>query len=185
MGFPSPSADGYRALSANGQPGANVRRFILLIALALLTVACGGGDDAATGDSVAGTTTVDDTAVGAMTVPEGDMDAPDATNPVVASFILRSRDDGARLRLAVGDEILTRLDPGFAGDQIWVLATPPDPNVLSGGDSITFMPSGFGLADPFVEFTFKAVGKGATTVVISRGPLEATTDQLSFVVEVS
>jgi hypothetical protein len=84
------------------------------------------------------------------------------------TFALSMDDDGARLRVRPGDEVVPRLPLSGLDDPGWVLAVPPDPAVLAGGDDLLWHPSEIdqgGVA--FHEFAFIAAGPGQTTVTLT------------------
>ncbi len=157
------------------------RAAIVVVVMATLTAACGGGDDAATTTS---STELDAALAGETSAT----DAPATTvaTPGVrgAEFTLVLADDGAVLRVGVGDTITARLPIDDPGDAPWIIAQPPDPVVLGIGDSFTFVPSEPGAAPSFTEFVFWVFGSGTTEVIISQGPLSIMTPSLTFTVEV-
>jgi hypothetical protein len=98
---------------------------------------------------------------------------PDGAAPI--TFALGIDDDGARLRVRPGDEVVPRLPLSGLNDPGWVLAIPPDPAVLAGGDDLLWHPSEIdqgGVA--FHEFAFIAAGPGETTVTLTHAWQEFT-----------
>ncbi len=156
------------------------RAVIVVVVMAMLTAACGGGDDAAE------TTTAELAEIGAGETLTTDVPATTVATPRVrgAEFTLVPADDGAVLRVVVGDTITARLPIDDPGDAPWIIAQPPDPVVLGIGDSFTFVPSEPGAAPSFIEFVFWVFGPGTTEVIISQGPPGITTPSLTFTVEV-
>lgn len=106
------------------------------------------------------------------------------TSPAVTStipewalitFTLGIDDDGARLRIRPGDEVVPRLPLTGLSDPGWILVIPPNPAVLDGGDDLLWRPSEIdqgGVA--FHEFGFIATGPGETTVTLIHGWQEFT-----------
>lgn len=91
------------------------------------------------------------------------------------TFTLGIDDDGARLRIRPGDEVVPRLPLTGLNDQGWILLIPPNPAVLAGGDDLLWRPSEIehgGVA--FHEFDFIATGPGETTVTFTHGWQEFT-----------
>jgi hypothetical protein len=91
------------------------------------------------------------------------------------TFTLGIDDDGARLRIRPGDEVVLRLPLAGLADPGWILAVPPNPAVLGGGDDLLWRPSEIdrgGVA--FHEFDFIATGPGETTVTLIHGWQEFT-----------
>jgi hypothetical protein len=98
---------------------------------------------------------------------------PEGAAPI--TFALGIDDDGARLRIRPGDEVVPRLPLSGLDDPGWVLAIPPNPAVLAGGDDLLWHPSEIdqgGVA--FHEFAFIAAGPGETTVTLIHGWQEFT-----------
>jgi hypothetical protein len=96
-----------------------------------------------------------------------------ATAPI--TFTLSIDDDGVRLRLRQGDEVVPRLPVAGLTDPGWVVLIPPNPAVLAGGDDLLWHPSEIdqgGVA--FHEFYFVAAGPGQTSVTLTRGWQEFT-----------
>lgn len=159
-----------------------MRRVVTIgIVMAVLMAACGGGDDADTTSS----TGVDETLAGETSTTEAAATTEAAGWTQGAEFALGIADDGAVLRVSVGDTITARLPIDDPGDEPWIIAQPPDPVVLGIGDSFTFMPSDPGAAPSYIEFVFWVFGSGTTEVIISQGPLSITTPSLTFTVEVA
>jgi len=99
--------------------------------------------------------------------------SPDVAAPI--TFALGIDDDGARLRLRPGDEVVLRLPLSGLDDPGWALVISPDPAVLAGGDDLLWHPSEIdqgGVA--FHEFAFIAAGPGETTVTLTHGWQEFT-----------
>jgi hypothetical protein len=95
--------------------------------------------------------------------------------PAPITFTLGIDDDGLRLRLRPGDEVVLRLPVAGVTDIGWVVLVAPNPAVLAGGDDILWGPSEVhqgGLA--FHEFYFIAAGPGQTTVTLTRAWQEFT-----------
>lgn len=130
---------------------------------AVLLAACGeevvvAADSTTTTVAAAGqvTTTITTTAPGVAWLP--------------ITFTLGIDDDGARLRIRPGDEVVPRLPLTGLTDPGWVLLIPPNPAVLAGGDDLLWRPSEIdhgGVA--FHEFGFIAIGPGETTVTFVHG----------------
>jgi hypothetical protein len=91
------------------------------------------------------------------------------------TFALSIDDDGARLRVRPGDEVVPRLPLSGLDDPGWILTVPPDPAVLAGGGDLLWHPSEIdqgGVA--FHEFFFIAAGPGQTAVTLTHGWQEFT-----------
>jgi hypothetical protein len=107
------------------------------------------------------------------TVPAPDLTTVAEWAPI--TFTLGIADDGARLRLRPGDEVVPRLPLTGLSDLGWILFIPPNPAVLGGGDDLLWRPSEIdqgGVA--FHEFNFIATGPGETTVTFIHGWQEFT-----------
>jgi hypothetical protein len=156
------------------------RSVVTLTVLALLTVGCGGGGDAA------GTTTTTlvspDTSEAPLPLETSSTTTTTAVDPS-AEFVLTEADNGAVLRLNMGDTIIVRLTLGDPGEQPWIIAREPDPSVLSTGETFVWVPSEPGQGNEYVEFSFQVIGPGTTSVMFSEGPLTPTTRTVSFDVE--
>ena len=97
-----------------------MRRVVIAgIVMAVLTTACGGGDDATRTTGVIGA--------------EDDAGAEASTGLPGAEFYLGLADDGAILRVNVGDTITARLPIDHPSDPPWIVAQPPDPAIWGGG----------------------------------------------------
>lgn len=152
-----------------------MRRIVVIgIVMAVLTAAC--GDD----DSVTTTESLDETST--TVAPATTASTPAAQG---AEFTLGITDDGAILRVGVGDTITVRLPIDDPSDAPWIISQPPDPVVLGIGDSFTFVPSEPGAGLSYIEFVFWVFGAGTTEIVISQGPLSIMSPSLTFTVEVS
>ncbi len=159
-----------------------MRRVVIVgIVIAVLTAACGGGDDAVTTSS----TDMDETVAGETSTTEAAATTMTELRAQGAEFVLGLADDGAVLRVGIGDTITAHLPIDDPGDPPWIIAQPPDPVVLGIGDSFTFVPSEPGTAPSYIEFVLWVFGPGTTEVVISQGPLSITTPSLTFTVEVA
>jgi len=91
------------------------------------------------------------------------------------TFTLGINDDGLRLRLRPGDEVIPRLPVAAVADTGWTVLIPPDPAVLAGGDDLLWRPSETNQGRlAFHEFYFVAYGPGQTTVTLARGWQEFT-----------
>ena len=151
-----------------------MRRIVVIgIVMAVLTAAC--GDD----DSITTTESLDETST--TVAPATTASTPEAQG---AEFTLRTTDDGAILRVGVGDTITARLPIDDPSDAPWIISQPPDPLVLGVGDSFTFVPSEPGAAPSYIEFVFWVFGAGTTEIVISQGPPGSMSPSLTFTVEV-
>jgi hypothetical protein len=98
---------------------------------------------------------------------------PDQSRSI--TFTLGINDDGARLRIRPGDEVVPRLPLAGLEDPGWILVVAPNPAVLAGGDDLLWRPSEIehgGVA--FHEFNFIAAGPGETTVTLIHGWQEFT-----------
>jgi acyl-CoA dehydrogenase len=174
----SPRVEGHREQDEEK----SMRRFVIIgIVMAVLTAACGGGDDADTTSS----TDMDETVAGETSTTEAAATTMTELRAQGAEFALGIADDGAVLRVGIGDTITARLPIDDPGDTPWIIAQPPDPVVLGIGDSFTFVPSEPGAAPSYIEFVFWVFGSGTTEVIISQGPLSITTPSLTFTVEVA
>jgi hypothetical protein len=119
-------------------------------------------------------------ATGSTSTVAGPDQATPATSTTIGgaapiTFALGIDDDGARLRVRPGDEVVPRLPLSGLDDPGWILAVPPDPAVLAGGDDLLWHPSEIdqgGVA--FHEFSFIAAGPGQTTVTLTHGWQEFT-----------
>jgi len=99
--------------------------------------------------------------------------SPDVAAPI--TFALGIDDDGARLRVRPGDEVVPRLPLSGLDDPGWALVISPDPAVLAGGDDLVWHPSEIGQGGvAFHEFAFIAAGPGETTVTLTHGWQEFT-----------
>lgn len=89
---------------------------------------------------------------------------------VPITFTLGINDDGLRLRLRPGDEVVPRLPVAASAETGWALLVAPDPRVLGGGDDLLWRPSETSQGRlAFHEFYFIATGPGQTTVILNRG----------------
>ncbi|MBP1631876.1 MAG: hypothetical protein H6Q11_164 [Acidobacteria bacterium] len=135
---------------------------------AALLAGCGGGELV-----VAASTTTPAGADQTTTTIATTTTSPEAAAPI--TFALGIDDDGARLRVRSGDEVVPRLPLYGLDDPGWALMVPPDPAVLAGGDDLLWHPSEIdqgGVA--FHEFAFIAAGPGETTVILTHGWQEFT-----------
>jgi len=136
---------------------------------AALLVGCGEAAvvaAASTTTTVAGADQTTTTTTTTTTQPDG---------AASITFTLGIDDDGARLRIRPGDEVVLRLPLAGLADPGWVLLVPPNPSVLGGGDDLLWRPSEIdrgGVA--FHEFDFIATGPGETTVTLIHGWQEFT-----------
>ena len=126
---------------------------ILLLGIALVAASC--SDDT---PSVATTTTI----VGVET-PEGII------------FGIDEGDNGARLRIRIGDDIRARLLVDENDDPAW-RASISNPGVLTAGDRLRFAPSDFSDALPYDEYMFRAVRIGGSDITFDHpdGPRTLT-----------
>ena len=86
------------------------------------------------------------------------------------TFTLGINDDGLRLRLRPGDEVVPRLPVAAVADTGWTVLIPPNPAVLAGGDDLLWRPSETNQGRlAFHEFYFVAYGPGQTSVTLARG----------------
>lgn len=138
---------------------------------AALLAACGDGDPAVVAASSTTTWARD---VGTTTT----VAAPPTTvtttarplGPLPITFTLGINDNGLRLRLRPGDEVVPRLPVTALAETGWDVLIPPDPAVLTGGDDLLWRPSETDHGRlAFHEFYFMASGPGQTTVILTRG----------------
>ena len=139
---------------------------------AVLLAACGEATVVAAGSTTTSTVAAPDrpphtTSLITTTLLPGD------ERPII--FTLGIDDDGVRLRIRPGDEVVPRLPLAGLEDPGWVLVMPPNPAVLAGGDDLLWRPSELdhgGVA--FHEFSFIAAGPGETTATLIHGWQEFT-----------
>jgi len=146
-------------------------RWKVMAALATGAALLAGCGEATVVASISTTTAVG--GVGPMTTTTTTTAAPDVAPSI--TFALGINDDGARLRVRPGDEVVLRLPLSGLDDPGWILVIPPDPEVLAGGDDLLWHPSEIdqgGVA--FHEFNFIAAGPGETTVTLTHGWQEFT-----------
>jgi len=95
--------------------------------------------------------------------------------PPPITFTLNINDDGLRLRLRPGDEVVPRLPVAGVTGAGWVVLIAPNPAVLAGGDDLLWQPSETDQGRlGFHEFYFIAAGPGQTSVTLTRGWQEFT-----------
>ena len=146
-------------------------RWKLMAALATGAALLAGCGEATLVASISTTTAV--AGVGPTTTTTTTTAASDVAPSI--TFALGINDDGARLRVRPGDEVVLRLPLSGLDDPGWILVIPPDPEVLAGGDDLLWHPSEIdqgGVA--FHEFNFIAAGPGETTVTLTHGWQEFT-----------
>ena len=146
-------------------------RWKVMAALATGAALLAGCGEATMVASISTTTAV--AAAGFATTTTTTTTAPDGAASI--TFALGINDDGARLRVRPGDEVMPRLPLSGLDDPGWILVIPPDPKVLGGGDDLLWHPSEIdqgGVA--FHEFNFIATGPGETTVALTHGWQEFT-----------
>jgi hypothetical protein len=95
------------------------------------------------------------------------------------TFSISEADNGKRLRIRIGDEVVARLAIDNRSAPAWEISQAPEPRVLTVGDRLRFIPSEFEDAEPYDEFTFRAVGEGNETIVIIQS---GTSASLTFTV---
>lgn len=148
-------------------------RWTILAAVAIgaaLLAGCGDGTVVATTGStstLAGADPATTTTTTITTTTLGD------SAPI--TFTLGIDDDGVRLRIRPGDEVVPRLPLAGLEDPGWIVLIAPNPAVLTGGDDLLWHPSEIdqgGVA--FHEFDFIAAGPGETTVTLTHGWQEFT-----------
>lgn len=144
------------------------RNIIAGIVVAFVTAACGGNG--------AATTTIDEAGVGFDTAA-----ALAAENP--AEFVLTDGDDGALLRVHPGDVIAMRLPVEDPANPLWILATEPDPAIVSITASLLWTPSEPGAEPTRFEFVFWVIGTGTTGMTFSLGALTPTSPSVDIAIE--
>jgi hypothetical protein len=90
------------------------------------------------------------------------------------TFSISEADNGKRLRIRIGDEVVARLAIANRGAPAWEISKAPEPRVLTVGDRLRFIPSEFEDAAPYDEITFRAVGEGNETIVITQSGTSAS-----------
>jgi len=146
-------------------------RWKVMAALATSAALLAGCGEATMVASISTTTAV--AGAGPATTTTTTTAAPDVAAPI--TFALGINDDGARLRVRPGDEVVLRLPLSGLDDPGWILVIPPDPEVLAGGDDLLWHPSEIDQGGVALhEFNFIAAGPGETTVTLTHGWQEFT-----------
>jgi hypothetical protein len=124
-----------------------VPKRLALAILMLVSVSCVGTDGA-------GTSTTSPT--GTTVSSEG------------LTFAIYETDDGARLRLQTGDEIVARL--GLSGQSAppWRVTEVPSPRILTIGEPQRILGPDSETGEPHDEIVLRAVGRGTTGIVFEQ-----------------
>lgn len=129
-----------------------MRRLVMCVIFAALAIsACGSDDGGATTTTLPGDPTFDG-----------------------VTFSISEADNGKRLRIRIGDEVVARLAIANRDAPEWEVSKAPEPRVLTVGDRLRFIPSEFEDADPYDEITFRAIGEGNETIVITQNGTSAS-----------
>lgn len=120
-----------------------LRRLGSIALIALAVTSCFGGDD---GASVA-------------TPPGGPTGAFEGV-----TFAVDETDDGARLRIRTGDEIIARLGISNRSAPPWRTTETPNPQILTKGDPLRITPSESDTGEPYDQVVFRAIAPGITSI---------------------
>ena len=126
---------------------ARCRLSAAVVISATLLAACGEGETAVVAapsstTTLAGPDRITTTTVAAVTSPSSTSSTTTALRwSLPITFTLGIDDDGLRLRLRPGDEVVPRLPVAAVADAGWNLLVAPDPAVLRGGDDLLWRPS--------------------------------------------
>jgi hypothetical protein len=90
------------------------------------------------------------------------------------TFAVSEADNGKRLRIRIGDEVVAQLAIAGRSAPAWEVTKAPEPRVLTVGDRLRFIPSEVEDAEPYDEFTFRAIGEGNETIVITQSGTSAS-----------
>lgn len=150
-------------------------RLLAAVAIcAALLAACGEGATAVVAASST-TTFADDPTTTTSLAPPPTTTTTRPDRPAPITFTLGINDDGLRLRLRPGDEVVPRLPVLPAAQTGWSVLVPPNPAVLAGGADLLWRPSETNRGRlAFHEFYFIATGPGQTSVTLTRGWQEFT-----------
>ena len=88
------------------------------------------------------------------------------------TFVVYETDDGARLRIRPGDEIVARLGLSSQSAPPWRVTASPNPRILTTGEPRRVLPPDSVTGEPYDEIEFQAIGTGTTRIVFGQGSSE-------------
>jgi hypothetical protein len=85
------------------------------------------------------------------------------------TFVVYESDDGARLRIRPGDEVVARLGLSSQSAPPWRVTATPNPRILTTGERQRVLPPDSVTGEPYDEIEFQAIGTGTTRIVFGQG----------------